>query len=197
MILCLVRLSQATRSTKDGRHMRKKNADLPEETANKLRKFRAEDKAEFHAFLLALRENKWPYRAIGDVFGVTRAAVRSWYVQAGQDPFNFARAEAMVPQVPLLPPTTRGSTAKPKRLVPDVPEADRARISDLTEQARVVKRWTPQNHPSRQAAQELEELLFFYAHERGVSVSRLAEYAGVTRRAVAQRIEKQEARQAE
>jgi hypothetical protein len=160
-----------------------------------LRGFRSTDLAEFHAFLLALREKKWPYRAIGDVFGVTRAAVRSWYIQAARDPFNFARAEVMVEHVPDLPPTSRGSLARPKRLVADVPADDQKKIQDLTAQARVVKRWTPANSPARQAAQELEELLHFYASKRHVPISRLATYAGVTRRAVAQRIEKQAARQ--
>lgn len=177
--------------------LRKKNADLPEETAELLRQFRAEDLNEFHAFLLALREKRWPYRAIGDVFGVTRAAVRAWYVQAAKDPFNFSRAEVMLEHVPPLPPTVRGSSAKPKRLVPDVPAEDQQRIFDLTAQARVVKRWTPEDSPSRTAARELEELLHFYAKERKVSIARLSKYAGVTRRAVAQRIEKQAARQAE
>lgn len=175
--------------------LRKKNADLPEDAATLLQKFRAEDKAEFHAFLLALREKKWPYRAIGDVFGVTRAAVRSWYVQAASDPFNFSRAEAMLDgeDVPSLPPNTRGSTARPKKLVPEVSPEDQEKIQDLTAQARVVKRWTPENSPARAAAFELETLLHHHAG-RGVPVSRLAQYAGVTRRAVAQRIEKQAAR---
>jgi hypothetical protein len=178
---------------------RKKNADLPEDTANLLRKIRTEDRNEFYAFLLALREKRWPYRAIGDVFGVTRAAVKSWCVQASKDPFNYTRAEAMLngSDVPALPPTTRGSLARPKRLVADVSSADQQRIADLTRQARVVKRWTPENSPARAAAAELEELLHFYAKERKVPIARLAQYAGVTRRAVAQRIEKQSARQSD
>jgi hypothetical protein len=177
--------------------VRKKNAELPEQTAELLKKLRAEDRSEFHAFLLALREARWPYRAIGDVFGVTRAAVRTWYVQAAQDPFNFTRAEAMMPQVPPLPASTRGSKERPKRLVPDVPADDQKRIADLTLQAREVKRWTPVNSPARAAALELEGLLHFYSSERRVPISRLAKYAGVTRRAVAQRIEKEAARRAE
>lgn len=176
---------------------RKKNADLPEDAANLLRELRAEDRNEFHAFLLALREKRWPYRAIGDVFGVTRAAVKSWCVQAAKDPFNYTRAEVMLQHVPALPPTTRGSLAKPRRLVADVPSDDQQRIFDLTAQARVVKRWTPENSPARDAARELEKLLHFYAKERKVPIARLARYAGVTRRAVAQRIEKQSARMAE
>jgi hypothetical protein len=175
--------------------LHKKTAVLPEETADLLREFRSTDPAEFHAFLLALRERKWPYRAIGDVFGVTRAAVRSWCVQAAEDPFNFSRAEVMMDHVPSLPATSRGSAAKTKRLVADVPVADQEKIADLTAQARVVKRWTPPNSPARAAALELEELLHFYASKRRVPISRLAKYAGVTRRAVAPRIEKQAARQ--
>lgn len=174
--------------------LRKKNADLPEETAEQLRRLREQDPADFHAFLLALREKRWPYRAIGDVFGVTRAAVRAWYVQAAADPFNFARAEVMVDHAPDLPASTRGAGVRPKRLVPDVPESERDRIRELTEQASVVKRWTPETSPARDAARELEGLLYKYAIEGGVPVVRLAKYAGVTRRAVAQRIEKEAAR---
>ena len=173
---------------------KKKNAVLPEETAALLREFRDTDRSEFNALLLALKEKNWPYRAIGDVFEVTRAAVLSWYVQAAEDPFNFARAEVMVKHVPDLPATTRGSKSRIKRLVPDVPAEDQAKIRDLTEQAKVVKRWTPENSPARAAALELEGMLYFYSSERHVPVVRLAKYAGVTRRAVAQRIEKQAAR---
>jgi hypothetical protein len=177
--------------------LRKKNADLPQDTADLLKKLRENDIPEFHAFLLALREKRWPYRAVGDVFGVTRAAVRAWYVQAASDPFNFARAEVLVEHAPDLPAATRGSGVRPKRLIPDVPPEDQERIRELTAQARVVKRWTPEDSPARAAAFELERLLHFYASERRVPVVRLAKYAGVTRRAVAQRIEKQATRVAE
>jgi hypothetical protein len=189
-------LTSTYRWTKNVTDLRKKNADLPEDTAALLRRFRETDQAEFHALLLALKEKRWPYRAIGDAFGVTRAAVRAWYVTAGQDPFNFARAEVMVDHVPDLPPTARGSGVRAKRLIPDVPAEDQERIRDLTARAQVVKRWTPADSPAREAARELEELLFFYAKERHVPVVKLAKHAGVTRRAVAQRIEKQSARQA-
>lgn len=167
----------------------KKNAELPEAEVSLLRDLRDTDPDEFLTRLLALRAQKWPFRAIGDAFGVTRVAVRAWVLRAEKrDDLVEAAKHVTVPEIPL---DSRGTKLKPVKLVPDVPENDRKRIADLTETARDVKRWTPENADSRLAAGELEELLYFYAVKRGVPVTRLAQYAGVTRRAVAQRIEKQ------
>ena len=170
----------------------KRNAKLPEHVAQQLRDLREEDREQFLALVLALRDRRWPLRAIGEAFGVTRAAVQNWVARGKQDTEVVALSTTI--SAPELPLNTRGSTLKAKKLVPDVPEEDRGTIRDLTEQASVVKRWTPQDSPARQAAFELENLLYHYAVQRGVPLTRLAEYAGVTRRAVAQRVDKQRTR---
>lgn len=169
--------------------LNKTNAKLPGYVADELRDLRESNDSEFLSTILALRAKGWPLRAIGDVFQVTRAAVQNWVVRAQNDEVIVSAAETVsVPEIPL---GMRGTRLKVKKLVPDVPESDREVIRSLTEEASVVKRWTPEGSRAREAALELENLLYHYSVERRVSVTKLAQYAGVTRRAVQQRIEKE------
>lgn len=166
----------------------KKNAQLPEVTAQQLKTARETSQTDFYALIIALRDRRWPLRAIGDVFGVTRVAAKAWYTRALEDSVAAERAKTL--SVPNLPINTRGNGVKATKIVPDVPVKDRTVIRDLAEKAKNVRRWTPADSPERDAALELEELLYHYHKNRNVPVTKLAEYAGVTRRAVAQRLEK-------
>jgi hypothetical protein len=168
----------------------KTNATLPESATNTLQRLREESEKDFFGAIISLRNANWPYRAIGEAFGVTRAAARSWYVRALDDPEAVAASEKFF--APSLPLSARGSDAKVKRLKPTVAPADRDRIRSLTVRASTVRRWTPPNDPSRAAAQELESLIYHYVKNFNVSPGELAKYAGVSRRAVAQRLEKAE-----
>ena len=166
----------------------KKNAQLPEAVAQELRDARGRSQTEFFAYIIALREERWPLRTIGDVFGVTRVAAKAWFTRAEADEEAVELSKKLF--VPRLPINTRGNGVKAVKLVPDVPVKDRTVIRDLAEKAKNVRRWTPADSPERDAALELEELLYHYHKNRNVPVTKLAEYAGVTRRAVAQRLEK-------
>jgi len=66
---------------------------------------------------------------------------------------------------------------------------DEKRIAELAPEASLVRRFTAQDSPTRAAALELEDLLWHYK-ELGVTLNDLAKAAGVTRRAIAQRLEK-------
>jgi predicted DNA-binding protein YlxM (UPF0122 family) len=170
----------------------KRNAELPAYASTYLEDLRNSETKYFLAYVLALRERGWPLRAIGDPFNVTRAAVQNWVQRANENEEIVALSnEYDAPEIPL---DMRGSRLKVVRLVPDVPVEDRDRIRQLTVEASVVKRWTPENSSARAAALELEELLYYYSIKQNVSVTKLAKYAGVTRRAVQQRIEKERKR---
>lgn len=177
--------------------LQKSNAVLPPEIAEQLVNIRATNKTLFEAWVIALREKRWPYRSIGDVFGVSRVAAQAWYKRALKNEVAVEKAKDLETQVPLLAIDVRGSQIKVVKLIPDVPPAERERLKTLTEQAREVGRWTPPYAPSRKAAEELEELIYFYAVKRKIPAATIARHAGVTRRAVVQRLEKQQARQNE
>jgi hypothetical protein len=167
----------------------KQNAALPEDTAETLRRVRDESTTEFYAYVLALRARRWPLRALGDVFGVTRVAAKAWETRAKQNSEAQKLSEDL--EVPSLPFNARGNGVKPKKIVPDVPQHDREYIRELANKAKDVRRWTPEDSEAREAAKTLEKLLYTYAYEKNVPVTRLAEHAGVSRRAVAQRLAKQ------
>ena len=61
----------------------------------------------------------------------------------------------------------------------------------LAREASKVRRFTDPDAPSRDAAKELEELLHYHK-ERGASLNTLKVACGVSRRAIAQRLEKRD-----
>lgn len=130
----------------------------------------------------ALRQAKWPLRAIGQPLDDTaRSTVRMWELAANPN--------APVPNVPQCP---RGDSVAGERIVRlrfDVPVAERERLKRLAESARSVRGWTKKDARSRRDADELDALLVKYT-ARGVPVKRLATHMGVTYRAVAARLER-------
>jgi hypothetical protein len=168
--------------------LQKTNASLPEETAENLREIRESSPVHFQAAVIALRNNNWPLRTIGDVFGVTRVAVKSWHNRALLNPEAIKLADDF--PAPSLPLSARGRDARPKRLKPGVPPDDQKKFAELAQAASVVRRWTPQDSPAREAATDLEALVYEYVVEKNVSPSLIAQYAGVSRRAIVQRLEK-------
>jgi DNA-directed RNA polymerase specialized sigma24 family protein len=166
----------------------KTNAVLPVDTAANLKNARDKSATDFQAAVIALRANNWPLRAIADVFDVTRVAAKAWHERALQNPEAVQLAKEFV--VPSLPLSARGSQVKAVRLKPDVHPEDRERIRSLAVLASTVRRWTPQDSPERRAARELEALIKHYVDDLKVSPSTIAAHAGVSRRAIAQRLEK-------
>lgn len=168
--------------------LQKTNATLPEADARYLREARDSSLTDFQAGVIALRNNNWPLRAIGEVFDVTRVAAKAWHLTALENPEAVKRSETY--PAPQLPINARGRDARPKRLKPDLPPAEQERVKELAASASNVRRWTPQDSPSRSAAKNLEQLVYKYVNDYGVSPSTIAEYAGVSRRAIVQRFEK-------
>jgi len=166
----------------------KANATLPDAFVSTLKRVRDTDAVKFEALVIALREMQWPYRAIGEPFNVTRVAAKAWYDRALQHQESVELSKTLT--VPSLPVKARGSGLKPKKIVPDLTDVESDNVRVLAEKARNVRRWTPQDAPERDAARQLEEALYNYVNRRGVPMTVLARHAGVTRRAIAQRVDK-------
>lgn len=156
---------------------------LPDDEGTLLRHLRATDRRRFLIRVRALVDAGWPLRAVGEPFGTGRSTVRAWKVAAG---------EATNQDLEALPPVPTRSRLKVIRLRPDVPEEEREHLLELSRLARSVNRWTPPNAPEREASRQLNELLRQYV-ERGVPIKTLADRLQVTYRAVAARLERQEA----
>lgn len=167
--------------------MTKSLAVLPEDTAQDLREAKENNQKLFLGMVYQLAEAGWPHRAIAEPFGVSRASAGNWLSKATQDISVLDLSYAKIPSVPV---TTHGQSYKPKRIKPDVPQKDIDLMRDLAEQAKQVTRWTPPNSPLRVATAKLEEKLVYYTQTRKVPVAVIARHLGVTRRAIAQRIEK-------
>lgn len=160
-------------------------AHLPDESVLRLKELRAQDdQTQFQAYLLGLRSAGWPLRSIAEPFNVTRVTAKNWETRALQ------QETVPEPQVPALPLDVRGMKVRPKRIPPGIPSADRQRIATLSVEARKVRRWTLEGSAEKQAAEELEQLIYKYVVERKVPAATFARAAGVTRRAIMQRVEK-------
>jgi hypothetical protein len=155
---------------------------LPPEEGELLRQLRDTDRPHFLVRVRALVDAGWPLRAVGEPFGAGRSTVRSWKMSAS----DSARVDMAD-----LPPVPARTKLKVVRMRPDVPEEERAHLVELSQAARNVNRWTPQDAPERKASQELNELLQRYV-DRGVPVRTLANRLGVTYRAVVARLERRE-----
>lgn len=163
-------------------------AQLPSAIEQILVKTRTEDPELFLAYVIALRDVAWPLRAIAEPFGVSRVSAKNWESKARSNPASIKRASEL--NMPALPLTARGSGVRAKKIPRDIPEADRIRIAELSVLARRVRRWTTEDAPEKQAANELEDLITKYVIERKVPAATFARYAGVTRRAIMQRVDR-------
>lgn len=153
---------------------------LPETTLEQLIRFRETDTDLFYAKIRGLRENKWSLRKIANDLGVSPSGVAIWERKA---------AYASTEDLPIAPQRDPAASQKPKKIKVEITDSDRQRIAELSPKASEVRRFTPHNHPSRKAAEELEQILYSNK-QRGVSLQDLAKAAGRTRRAIAQRLEK-------
>lgn len=172
--------------------MTKAVAQLPADAAHKLQELKKLDDThdtQFAVYLLQLRFAGWPLRAIAEPLGVSRAAVMAWEKKANAMHLTL---DLDPKKVPALPMTAHAQPYTAKKIVPDIPKKDLPELIQLHRQAKKVTRWTPAEHPARQAAAQLEERILFYANQRKVPVASIAKHLGVTRRAIAQRIEKHE-----
>ena len=156
---------------------------LSRETVNRLKDLREEDnKQPFYALVVALRRNKWPLRAIAEALGVSRSIVNIWETKL--DPRTPIPKSEELPQV-------INEKVKPIYLRYTLTEDEAIELAVLTKQAQGVRRHTGQDSPARRAAERLEELLHQH-REKGASLNTLRVACGVSRRAVAQRLEKRD-----
>lgn len=156
---------------------------LSPETVNRLKDLRSgDDKQAFYALVVALRRNKWPLRAIAESLGVSRSIVNIWE--------SKLKDSTPVPKTEELP-NIISEQVRPIYMRYTLSEEESVELYVLTREASKVRRFTAPDSPSRQAAKKLEELLHYHK-ERGASLNTLKVACGVSRRAVAQRLEKRE-----
>lgn len=139
-----------------------------------------EDKEEFYLHVASLRRNSWPLRAIAEPLGVSRSIVNIWETKI--DPL------AKLPEVEELPKQI-SEQVKPIYSRYELSKEDAQTLWDLAREASKVRRYTDPDSPAREAARELEDLLHFHK-EKGASLNTLKDACGVSRRAIAQRLEK-------
>lgn len=151
---------------------------LSPDTVARLKSLKDTDKPALYRLVASLRKNNWPLRAIATPLNVSRSIVAIWET----------KAEGELPESEGLPP------ALPKKMRPvyvpyTIDPEDAKHMYRLARDASKVRRFTDLNSPYRLAAEELEDLL--HKHKRkGASLAQLAQVCGVTRRAIAQRLEK-------
>lgn len=155
--------------------------ELPADIKARLQSARSDDIEHFYSLIQGLRLKGWPLRTIAAALGVSHSGVATWARREDVEP-----AEDL-PVAPKKAPAPRKET-KAKVVIP---EPDASRIRELAEKASGVRRFTPMNSPARAAASELEELLFRY-QDKGATLTTMSNAAGVTRRAIAQRLEKRD-----
>ncbi len=162
--------------------MERSVVELPLDEQDKLRTVReSNDLPALRQRVLALRQAKWPLRAIGDPLDAPRSTVRMW--EKGADP------SASLPSVPECDRAQRDRGERVVNLRMDVPPADRDTLRELAEEARQVRGRTPKTSPARIAADKLDLMINGYISHK-VPVKRIADHMGVTPRAVAARHER-------
>ena len=141
-----------------------------------------EDKEDFYLHVASLRRNSWPLRAISEPLGVSRSIVNIWETKI--DPL------AKLPVTESLPKQI-SEQVKPIYSKYELSDEESQVLWDLAREASKVRRYTDADAPSREAARELEDLLHHHK-DRGASLNTLKNACGVSRRAVAQRLEKRD-----
>lgn len=149
---------------------------LPAAEGERLLELRDTNRTEFLRRVTALWHAGWPMRAIGEPLRSGRSTVRAWIVAAEHLDYDDVKVERPVKQYVV-------------RLRPDVPREELPKLLELAELARAVNRWLPADSEARRASAELDQRLSVYV-QRGVTVQTLADRLGVTRRAIAARLER-------
>lgn len=159
----------------------RKLPELSEKTVQTLKNLRDTDKTQFHAYVFALRQEKWPLRAISEALDVSRSIVSIWEKKGADEPQAVAEVEKMPKDLP--------TTVRPVYSSYSLSDDDKDTLRLLAIEGAKVRRFTDPNSLSRKAATELEDLLHMH-REKGASLADLASACGVSRRAIAQRLEK-------
>ena len=165
----------------------KQNATLPEEYVTVLKDV-DRSSALFLAHVVSLRLQGWPLRALADPLGVSRVTIRNWQSKgsARQDILQLT-TQITTPPVPL---DAKGTGVTTKKIPKGIPERDRTRIAELSPIAAKNNQWVRKDSEERLASQELDSLVETYVIQRNVSATVFAQAAGVSRRAIMQRVER-------
>lgn len=158
---------------------------------NNMNKLRLTKDDQFYINIFALHAKGWSLQEIATSFSVSKSAVADWEKKAVK---IIALAEN--PSTEDIPVKEKLSKSLSKALKPEQPKlsiTQQQEILTLAQVASKVSRNTPLDAPSRKAAAKLEKILRYHK-DRGVSYGKLAAAAGVTRRAIAQRLEKTESK---
>jgi|SRR5690606_15688353 len=141
------------------------------------------DRTKFLSLVRGAKEAGYTYAEIAEPLNVSRSAANQWYKSA---------LEADVPPTPIdpRPQTPKDPKGTPRKIRPDVPPAEREHIRLTAETARGNTRWSREDSEERRAVYELENLIRTHIIQRKVPVAVFARHAGVTRRAIMQRVER-------
>lgn len=136
-------------------------------------------------YICALAAEGWPVRVLSDATGLSKAAIHR-KINKKENTADAAKSDLPVPPFNhmLYAPGVHGKILT-RNITPD----DRQRMKDLHEEAKKRTRWSTPTSKENIASEELDQLVLKYA-QRKVSLTTIAKHLGVTRRAVAQRIEK-------
>lgn len=153
---------------------------------NNMNTMRESQSNQFYLNIVSLHKNGWSLQDIASSFDVSKSAVANWEKKGKKVTDQFT-AMVGIPIKNVEKPELPSKAPKPEPV--SIPIDAQQTILKLAQMASKVSRNTPGDAPSRKAAAELEDILRYYK-DQGVSYSKLAAAAGVTRRAIAQRLEK-------
>lgn len=154
---------------------------------------RSKQNPQFYLNIVALHKQGWSLQEIADSFEVSKSAVANWE-KKGKSVTDPIELQQLLYDLPEKPKKPQAALKAPKPAQPSLSISEQQTILKYAQMASKVSRNTPLDAPSRKAARQLEERLYFFHVELGISLSKLAAAAGVTRRAIAQRLEKEKAR---
>lgn len=153
---------------------------LPEATKRLLQETNTQEQTEL---ICALAAEGWPVRVLSDATGLSKATIHR------RISGNKNQTPSSKHPVPPFNHKLYGHGVRAKKIVRNLTQADRAKIHDLQQQAKTKTRWSTPTSKENLASEELDRLVLKYV-QRKVSLTVIAKHMGVTRRAVAQRIEK-------
>lgn len=167
--------------------MTKPLAELPNETVKELQEFKETDTEKLREKIRALRGKGWTLRSIATALNVSRTTIQNWDKKATATDTDKLTDDAL-PTPSLF---SYGSNVFPFKIPKDIPPKDIKVMQELREAAKNKTRWSDQNSKETKASQELDKYILKYS-QRKVPLQTIAKHLSVTRRAVAQRIEKLE-----
>lgn len=159
---------------------------LSQKTVDTLSPLRITDKDTFCFYIVQLRYWGWTLQDIAGAFSVSKSAVALWEKQ-GLEIDGLPVEKFFVLEKEIKPKEARMTSTGPKQEPVDFLQEDQVKVFKLAKEARAVSKNTPLSAPSRHSAVLLEKLLLDL-NNQGISMARLAVAAGVSRRAIAQRI---------